>query len=1004
MPSNNRFRFADAVYESLGRTSLPLRTPPGIPAIMVEMDVVNADIPALLGMDLLDKESLTPCTVSNRLAKRVPIIDKEGNKAYVDKWCVPLRRSKSGHLYAQMHLVSGTFFTKSQLSKLHRQFFHPSAQKLFNLLRRARPEEATPETLKHLEELSRYCDPCQRIQNAPKRFKVTFGAENSRFNERIILDIMYLGSDPVLHVVDEGTRFGASRFLKDISTKSIWKALLECWATIYTGLPNRMLVDQGTQFGDLFINMAAASNVIVERTGVEAHSSLGIVERHHQPLRQTFRRIMVQFPNCDKELALAFAQKAMNDTLGPEGLVPSSLVFGEYPQVFTNSENQGQRATLDERSALATAARKEVESIMADMKIKRALHHAVPPAADQAYQPGDKVLVWREKQVSNRIGEWLGPFPVMASDESKKLVYVRDSEVGAARPFSFAQVKPYFAPEVLAQSFMVDIGRGLQQFKSPPKAEVHLTEVLNPRDERASSAGMMKAKKKEIANLMERGTFRVILKEDIPRDGNVLPGRFVLAIKSTEDGETKFKARYVIGGHRDKFKNMMVHSTTTLQPQSVRLLLALAAMHNFHIWTSDVRQAYLQSAQPLTRDIFIDKPVPEFELQPSQCLQLLKPLYGLCESGDHWHETLDKHHREELRMTPFKCDPALYYKMMNNVLCGLSGGYVDDLIRTGNQDFKKLSRKTKEVFDMAEDELLPCNFTGFSLRRGTGRDILIDQHAYLKNLEEIPLDAKFSRFRSMRMKLAWLSNSRPDCLFQISQLAQVTENAYERNRREIIKRLNKSIAYAIKSRTTLKVRKLRKDSLRIVGFSDASFANNHDFSTQLGYILFLADDSSSVVPILFKSYKARRVTRSAMSGEVIAFSDLFDAAAALAAELKNILNQTIPVQLLTDSKSLFDVISKGSRTSEKRTMLDVAAAREGFRDRVISDIGFVRSSQNVADDLTKDMSQAVLQRIIETATLHLHPEQWIIRKDSNKTKFTVFDTGGRGLEGFQGVA
>ena len=49
-------------------------------------------------------------------------------------------------------------------------------------------------------------------------------------------------------------------------------------------------------------------------------------------------------------------------------------------------------------------------------------------------------------------------------------------------------------------------------------------------------------KRKEIRNLLDRGTFKDILREDIPSDGNVLPGRFDLAIKSTEDGEIKFKA------------------------------------------------------------------------------------------------------------------------------------------------------------------------------------------------------------------------------------------------------------------------------------------------------------------------------------------------------------------------------------------------------------------------------------------------------------------------------
>lgn len=298
--SSNRFRFADAEYESLGKASIPLLTPPGIPAIFVEMNVVQADIPAFLGMDVLDRESVTPCTVSNRLVKRTVMKRKEGTPLYFDEWSIPLSRSKSGHLYAEMHFPPSMYFTRSQLLKLNSNFCHPSSQKLFNLLRRARPEEATPETLKVLEDLSKRCDPCQRIQNAPTRFRVSFGAQDSRFNERLFIDIMYIGNDPVLHVVNEGTRFGAARFLRDVSTKTIWTTLLECWATIYTGLPNRIIVDQGSQFGDLFISIGEASNVMVERTGIEAHSSLGLVERYHQPLRNTYRKIIADHPTVTR--------------------------------------------------------------------------------------------------------------------------------------------------------------------------------------------------------------------------------------------------------------------------------------------------------------------------------------------------------------------------------------------------------------------------------------------------------------------------------------------------------------------------------------------------------------------------------------------------------------------------------------------------------------------------------------------------------------------------------
>ncbi len=63
-----------------------------------------------------------------------------------------------------------------------------------------------------------------------------------------------------------------------------------------------------------------------------------------------------------------------------------------------------------------------------------------------------------------------------------------------------------------------------------------------------------------------------------------------------------------------------------------------------------------------------------------------------------------------------------------------------------------------------------------------------------------------------------------------------------------------------------------------------------------------------------------------MAAEVIAFSNAFDVGYTLAAELSSLLGKKVPLILLTDNKLLFDLISKGTRTSEKRMMLDIAAA------------------------------------------------------------------------------
>ena len=257
-PSRNRLRFADAVYESLGSVSIPLKTPAGTPKILVELDIVQADVPALLGLDILDKESLTPCTVSNRLYKRTRHTTDDGKEVFINEWYLPLTRSPSHHLYAPMDHPAPILFTRTQLGRLHRQFFHPSATKLFNLLKRSRPGDTTPETLKTLKELSQRCDPCQRIQHAPTRFRVSLGSEEATFNERILLEIMYLDGKPVLHIVDDGTKFGAAHFLSDISTETIWNTIVKCWASIYTGLLHGIIIDQGSHFGSKFIKLCSA--------------------------------------------------------------------------------------------------------------------------------------------------------------------------------------------------------------------------------------------------------------------------------------------------------------------------------------------------------------------------------------------------------------------------------------------------------------------------------------------------------------------------------------------------------------------------------------------------------------------------------------------------------------------------------------------------------------------------------------------------------------------------
>ena len=137
------------------------------------------------------------------------------------------------HVYAQMSELAPRIMCSShELRKVHRQFSHASAESLVKLLRTASREKLTPETYQNLQEISRICDPCQRIANASLRFRVSMGSENLRFNETLFIDVVYIDNRPVLHLVDSATHFWAARFLADMKVKTFWCTIVVCWALL----------------------------------------------------------------------------------------------------------------------------------------------------------------------------------------------------------------------------------------------------------------------------------------------------------------------------------------------------------------------------------------------------------------------------------------------------------------------------------------------------------------------------------------------------------------------------------------------------------------------------------------------------------------------------------------------------------------------------------------------------------------------------------------------------
>ena len=208
--SGKTFKFADQLCKSLGTILIPLYTPIGIRSLHVE--VVNTNIPLLLGLDFMDEMKVTANTLTNRLESK-------------DGWSLPLIRH-DGHIYLEWEQLQTTMFSTIELRKLHRQFFHPSADKLYNLIKRARPDQANEETRKTLQDITATCHPCQMMSRKPITFTVGSAKDpDITFNREVAMDIVYLSGRPALHIIDIDTHFHAATFLMSLTTDDVWDAI-----------------------------------------------------------------------------------------------------------------------------------------------------------------------------------------------------------------------------------------------------------------------------------------------------------------------------------------------------------------------------------------------------------------------------------------------------------------------------------------------------------------------------------------------------------------------------------------------------------------------------------------------------------------------------------------------------------------------------------------------------------------------------------------------------------
>ena len=190
---------------------------------------------------------------------------------------------------------------------------------------------------------------------------------------------------------------------------------------------------------------------------------------------------------------------------------------------------------------------------------------------------------------------------------------------------------------------------------------------------------------------------------DLPPGCKPLGYKWIFKGKLKADGSIdKYSARLVVKGYKQK-GGVDYFDTYSLVTRitSIRMLLAIATLHNLEIHRMDVKIAFLNGE--LNEEIYMEQ--PEGFIVPGQekkVCRLVKSLYGLKQAPKQWHEKIDN----AMLSNGFRineCDKCVYIKYTANcyvIVCL----YVDDILIIGsnNDIIKATKRMLTNEFDMKD--------------------------------------------------------------------------------------------------------------------------------------------------------------------------------------------------------------------------------------------------------------------------------------------------------------
>ena len=135
--------------------------------------------------------------------------------------------------------------------------------------------------------------------------------------------------------------------------------------------------------------------IIIRSVLIEAHNLVGMVEYCYGPLCRIYHITIAELPDISKNMALQMVFKVINDFAGPDGLIPTLLVFRAYPCIV---ESDALNFIVVKQAAALKKAIEEIKKLRAECQVANALNMCNRPKTTIIYNLplNSPVLVWRE--------------------------------------------------------------------------------------------------------------------------------------------------------------------------------------------------------------------------------------------------------------------------------------------------------------------------------------------------------------------------------------------------------------------------------------------------------------------------------------------------------------------------------------------------------------------------------------------------------------------------------